>query len=164
MSNSRTRSALWPKQPLLVGAVVVTALVTAWLFVPTMQGHLATMNSGSVDVTPTEYAVTDDDEHLSTTLQIQNPTGRDIVFTSSILHAHDGDVQLTDGTTTSFDEIRIPAGETVETTIQIGLDTERASQAKTAVESESVVLSGTVRAQIGDKDVSIPVRAEEGGR
>ncbi|GAA0201316.1 hypothetical protein GCM10009000_014360 [Halobacterium noricense] len=127
-----------------------------------MQGHLATMNSGSVDVAATEYTVSDDGEHLSTTLQIRNPTRRDIVFSSGILHAHDGDVQLTDGTTTSLDGVRIPAGETVETTIHIDLNSEQSSEAKTAIESESVTLSGTIRGEIGEKGVSIPVTTGEG--
>lgn len=160
MSNTSTRSALLPERPLVVGAVFLTALLTAWVFVPTMQGHIAIMNSGSVDVTATEYTVTDDGEHLAIALQIDNPTGRNIVFSNGQIHAYDGEVQLSDGTTTSLDGT-VPAGETLEVNIDMDLDSEQVSQAKRAVESGSVTVSGRLKGEIGDQDVNIPVEIGE---
>ncbi len=122
MSGSTARSVLRPERPLLVAAIVVTALVTAWLFVPTMQGHVATMNVGSVDVTTSNTAVTDGGESLTTTLSIHNPTRRDIVFYSGLIHVYDGETQLSDGTTTPFGETTIPAKETVTLQVEIDLN------------------------------------------
>lgn len=164
MSNTSPHSALRPERPLLVVAVLLTALVTVWLFVPTMQGHLATMNVGTVDVTATEYTVTDDGDHLRVSLQVQNPTRRTVILTNGPIHAYDGQTQLSDGTTTSFDGSRIPAGETVETTVDIDLNPAQVTRAKRAVESESVTLAGTIRGEIGAKDVSISVGTGVDGR
>ncbi|WP_435153281.1 hypothetical protein [Haladaptatus sp. DFWS20] len=160
MSNTSTRSALLPERPLLVGAVLLTALVTAWVFIPTMQGHVAIMNSGSVDVTATEYTVADDGEHLAIALQIHNPTGRKIAFSSGQIHAYDGEVQLSDGTTTSLDGATVPAGETVEVNIEMDLDSKRVSQTKQAVQSGSITVSGRLKGEIGDQEVRIPVEIE----
>lgn len=154
---SSARSVLRPDRPLLVTLVVATAVVTLWLFVPTMSGHIATMNVGSVDVTVTEYAVSDGGEHLSVTLEVHNPTRRAVVFYSGLLHAADGRAQLSDGTTTGLGETTVPPGGTVEITANIDLAPERASRARRAVESGSVALSGKLRGEIGNEGVTVPV-------
>ncbi len=161
MSNSTT-STLRPNQPLLVGAVVVTAIVTAWLFVPTMQGHIATMNVGSVGATPTDYTVTDDGEVLSVSFELHNPTGREISFYSGQIHAFDGNAQLTDGTTTSFGGVSVPPGETVTATVEMNLPPEQKAVAKRAAESGSITFAGKLRGEIGDEDVTVPVDGGSG--
>ncbi|WP_266076543.1 hypothetical protein [Haladaptatus caseinilyticus] len=158
MSDTNTGVALMPERPLLVGVVLVTALVTGWVFVPTMQGHIATMNTGSVDVTATEYTVTGGGEHLTVALRIHNPTRRAIVLSSGQIHAYDGQTRLTDGTTTSLDETTVPAGETLDLTIDMDLSSEHTSQANQAAKSGSVRVTGMVRGAIGDEGFSIPVR------
>ena len=158
MSNSTNAAALRPNRPLLVGAVLITALVTAWLFVPTMLGHIATMNVGSVDASATEYTVTDGGEHLSVTFELRNPTGREIVFYNGQIHAYDGETQLTDGTTTSLGGVSVPAGETVTVTAKMDLKSERTATAKRAADSGSIEVAGTLRGEIGDKEVSVAVK------
>ncbi|WP_458206355.1 hypothetical protein [Haladaptatus sp. NG-SE-30] len=157
MSNSNARNPLRPKRPLVVGLVLVTAIVTMMLFVPTMQGHIATMNIGSVDVTATEYAVTDGGEHLSATFEVHNPTRRTVVFYSGLLHAYDGQTQLNDGTTTMFDKTAVPAGETVEITANIDLTPATEKQTRRAVQSGSIRLAGEINGEIGQKSVTVPV-------
>ncbi|MFH5798401.1 hypothetical protein [Haladaptatus sp. CMAA 1911] len=159
MPGSTVRSVLRPERPLLVAAIVVTALVTAWLFVPTMQGHVAMMNVGSVDVTTSNSAVTDGGEYLTTTLSIRNPTGRDIVFYSGLIHVYDGETQLSDGTTTPFGETTIPARETVTLRVGIDLNPDRVSRTKRAVRSGSASFSGSLRGRIGREGIHVPLHA-----
>jgi hypothetical protein len=161
MSGSTARSVLRPERPFLVAAIVVTALVTAWLFVPTMQGHVATMNIGSVDVTTSNTAVTDDGEYLTTMLSVHNPTRRDLVFYSGLIHVHDGETQLSDGTTTPFGETTIPAKETVTLEVEIDLIPDRVSQTKRAVRSGSASFSGSLRGRIGQESIHVPLHAGE---
>ncbi|WP_423745266.1 hypothetical protein V5735_04495 (plasmid) [Haladaptatus sp. SPP-AMP-3] len=157
MSNSNARSALRPERPLLVAAVLLTVLVTAWLFVPTMLGHVATMNVGSVDVTTSGATVTDGGQHLTTTLTIHNPTRRDIVFYSGLIHVYDGETQLTDGTTTPLGETTVPARETVTLQVEIDLNPDRTARAKRAIRSGSATFSGNLRGRIGEKGIRVPV-------
>jgi len=159
MSGSTARSVLRPERPVLVAAIIVTVLVTAWLFVPTMQGHVAMMNVGSVDVTTSNSAVTDGGEYLTTTLSIHNPTRRDIVFYSGLIHVYDGETQLSDGTTTPFGETTIPARETVTLQVEIDLNPDRVSRTKRAVRSGSASFSGGLRGRIGKEGIHVPLHA-----
>ncbi|WP_458185396.1 hypothetical protein [Haladaptatus sp. NG-WS-4] len=162
MSNLSASSVLRPKRPLVVGAVLVTVLVTLWLFVPTMQGHIAIMNVGSVDVTATEFAVTDGGEHLSVTFDVHNPTGREILFTGSVLHAYAGQTQLNDGTTTMFETTTIPPRETAQITADIDLEPGQQSRAKRAAEDGAISIRGELNGEIGRERVDVPVRIERG--
>lgn len=157
MSSSTVRSSLQPERPLLTLAILITALVTVWLFVPTMQGHIAVMNTGSVDVTTSGMSVADGGEHLEITLMIHNPTRRDIVFYSGSLHVYDGETQLSDGTTTPFDETRVPAKGTMPAQIEIDLNPDRISRTRRALNDGSTTVSGSLRGRIGAEGIHVPV-------
>ncbi len=158
MSSSTLRSVLTPKRPLLAGAILVVAVATTWFFVPTLQGHVATMNIRSVNVTTSDTGVTDDGSELATTLTIHNPTQRDVMFDSGLIHVYDGKTQLTDGTSTPFSRTTVPSHGTKRIRIELDLDPDRVSRARRAVNSGSISFTGSVRGRIAKRDVQVYVR------
>ncbi len=155
MTKSNLRSALVPRRPLLVAALLILALVTAWLFVPTLQGHVAAMNVRSVSVTTSDTSVTDNGTELATTLTIHNPTQRDITFYSGLIHVYNGETQLTDGTSTPFERTTVPSGKTKTIRIMLNLDRDQESHARQAVKSGAIRVSGAVRGYLAKKKIEV---------
>jgi hypothetical protein len=160
--SDATATALRPDRPFVAGALVLVALVTLWLFVPTMFGHVAVMNADAIDVTPTAYQVSDDGDAIVASLDVHNPTRRAVTLYSGLLVPRTADgTKLSDGTTSTFEEVvTIPSGETRTMDVRISLGDGQAQRARTAASSPgAITLTGTVRGRISDEDIRVNIRA-----
>lgn len=156
-------TVLRPNRPFVVAAFTLTAVVTVWLFVPTMFGHIAVMNSDAVEVSATDYAVSDDGEQLLVTFEVNNPTRRSIKLYNGLLYPRAADgTRLSDGTTSPLETVTVvPSGETKTVTVVIGVRKGAGDRVRNAIESGSITLSGKLNGRISDAEVEIPVQEAE---
>ena len=161
MPGNAARSVLRPDRPLVVSAFLLVALVTVWLFVPTVLGHAAVLNADNVGVTPTDARVTDDGRTLAVEFRIRNPTRRAVTVSTGLVHAYDGDARVSDGTTTPFRATVVPAGEARTVTLGIGIEDGYGERVRRGVDERGLRYSGKLRGTIADRSVSISVDGGE---
>ena len=151
------RSLVRPKRPLVVGAVLLTALVTLWLFVPTVMGYFATYNVASITASPTDVAVSDDGQTLVVTFEVHNPTSQPIRFHGGHVIVFDGDTRLSDGTTMQAPATTVSGGETATVTGAIGVSGGSEDRARRAAGTGTLRYSGELDAGIRDHTFSVDV-------
>ena len=155
------RSLVRPKRPLVVAAVLLTALVTLWLFVPTVLGHFAVFNSASISATPTGATVADDGQSVEVAFEIHNPTSRSVQLSGGHVNVYDGDTRLSDGTTMRLSETTVQSGETKTVTGTIALSEGLADRTRRAVETGELRYSGELDAAIGDHTFTVAAGGDE---
>ncbi len=155
------RSLARPERPLVVAAVLLTALVTLWLLVPTVYGHLATYQVGDITVSPTDVEMTEDGEAVAVTFAVHNPTPRAVQFNSGRVNVYDGDTKLSTGTTMQYSKTTIPSGETKRITGTVEIDAEHADQTRRAIETDGLRYLGELDGEIGDNSITITVGGDE---
>lgn len=149
---------LCPRDQLALGSFLLVFVLAVALFVPTLSGHLATMNTVSFDATPSDYAVSDDGT-LVVDVQVHNPTRADFTASYGNLYGTVGDEQVT-SLVTDVEETTVPAGETRTVVARIELEDEHRSTARDAVETGRLAVTGQLEGTIRDERVEIEVTAE----
>lgn len=153
------RNPLRPRDPATVGTFLVVAVVAVALFVPTLSAHLATMNTVSIDATPTDYAVTDDGETLVVEIRVHNPTRAAFTASYGNLYGKVGDQQVT-SLVTDVDEKTIPSDETGTVVARIGIEEEHRETVVEAVESGEIAVTGQLDGTIQNERVEVEVTTE----
>lgn len=152
------RVQLTTKRLVLVGAFLVVAGFTTVLFAQAVTGHHASMHAPSTDVTITDYEVTDDG--LDVTLRVQNPTMKELTLVSSRVRATvDGEL-VTVATRTILDGVVGP-GETKTLTVRLDFRDGGAERFRNAG-SDRIEMEGSIKIQIVEEDITVPVDGMEG--
>lgn len=156
------RMRFLPRKPVTMGSFLLVALVAVALFVPTFSAHIAVMNSVSIDATPTDYAVSEDGDHVVVQIRIENPTRSEFTASYGDLYGKVDGEQVT-GFGMELEETTIPAGETKTVTARVSIkDGERETVAD-AIESGRLDVSGLLQGTIKDGEVEIEVTEGEDG-
>lgn len=155
-----SRAELSTRRLVLVGVFLVVLGATTVTFAQAVSGHLAAMHAPSSDATVVDYEVGDDDR-LHLTLQIYNPTVKDLRFEAAQLNAYVDGEQATDGTVTRFDAV-VGSEETKNVTIRLGLRDGGADRLRDA-DPASVEIAGRLEAYVVDEQVYVPLDGGEVG-
>ncbi|UPV99631.1 DUF916 domain-containing protein [Halorussus gelatinilyticus] len=156
------RTLLRPRKPVTMGSFLVVALVTAALFVPTFSGHLAVMNTVSIDATATDVAMSEDGDQLVVQIRIHNPTRAAFTASYGQLFGKVEGTQLT-GTGNEVEETTVPAGETRTLTARISVPEEHRDRAARAAKAGNIVVTGQLDGRIRDQRVEVEVTEETDG-
>lgn len=145
---------------LLVGAFLLVSVATTGMFVQTMTGHLAAMHAPSADVTVSDYEIVED-RTLELSLRFHNPTVGDLELGPALMNVYVDEEMVTDGTTTSFGDVTVPAGETRTVTGELGLREGTADALRNA-DPEQIETKGRIQVYVVDEMVYVNV--EDGWR
>lgn len=156
------RTLLRPRKPLALGSFLLVALVAGVLFVPTFSGHLAVMNTVSIDATATDVTLSEDGEQLVVEIAVRNPTRAEFTASYGRLYGKADGTQLT-GTGNDVEETTIPAGETRTVAARISVPEKHREQAAEAVDAGTVVVTGQLEGSIRDQRTEIEVTEETDG-
>ncbi|WP_276300715.1 hypothetical protein [Halorussus lipolyticus] len=156
------RTRFVPRKPITMGSFLVVALVAAALFVPTFSAHVAVMNAVTIDATPTDYALSDDGDHVVVEIRVHNPTRSAFTPRSTDLYG-DVDGEQVTGFGDDIEEVTIPAGETKTVTGRVSIKDEKREAAADAIEAGTLRVSGIIRGSITDKQVEIEVTEADDG-
>lgn len=156
------RTRFVPRKPVTMGSFLLVALVAVALFVPTLSAHIATMNAVSIEATPTDYALSEDGDHVVVEIRIHNPTRSAFTPRSSDLYGDVDGEQLT-GFGDDIEETTIPAGETGTVTGRISIKDGKREAMADAIESGNLDVSGLIDGTIQNKRVEIEVTEGDDG-
>lgn len=145
---------------LLVSAFLLVSIATTGLFAQAMTGHLAAMHAPSADVTVSDYEITED-RTLELALRFHNPTVGDLELGSALVNVYVDGEMVTDGTTTSFGDVTVPAGGTRTVTGELGLREGTADSLRNA-DPEQIETKGRIKVYVIDEMVYVNV--EDGWR
>ncbi|WP_135826937.1 hypothetical protein [Halorussus ruber] len=158
--TDRTRFS--PRKPVTLGSFLVVALVAVALFVPSFSAHVAVMNAVSIDGTPTDYAVSDDGDHVVVDIRVHNPTRSAFTARYGDLYGKIDGEQVT-GFGMDVEETTIPSGESGVVTARISIEDGEREAVADAVESGRLHVSGVLEGTIQDKQVEIDVTEDDDG-
>lgn len=150
------------RKPITTGSFLVVALVAAALFVPTFSAHVAVMNTVSIDATPTDYAVSDDGDHVVVQIRVDNPTRSAFTARYADLYGKIDGERVT-GFGMEVEETTIRAGETGTVTARVSIEEGQRQRVADAVESGELGVSGLLQGTIRDEQVEIEVTEGQDG-
>jgi hypothetical protein len=156
------RAKFAPRKPITLGSFLLVALVAVALFVPSFSAHVAVMNAVSIDATPTDYAVSDDGDHVVVEIRVQNPTRSAFTARYGDLYGKIDGEQVT-GFGIEVEETAIPSGETGTVTARISIEEDEREAVADAVKSGRLHVSGILEGQIRNKQVEVDVTEDDDG-
>jgi LEA14-like dessication related protein len=155
-----THRELTTRRLLLVGSFLLVSVATTAVFAQAMTGHLAAMHAPSMEVTVTDYEVTDDDA-LDVTLNVHNPTMKELDLEAARVNIYIDGEQMTDGVTSRFGDVTVEPDETKQVTISRGFREGGADRLRNA-DPEQVEIRGMLRVYVVNEKVDVPVDGMEG--
>ena len=144
----------------LVGVFLLVTGVTTAMFAQAATGHLAAMQAPETEVTVVNYEINDEGS-LDLTLRIHNPTIEDLRLGNARMNLYADGVQVTDGTTSSFDDGgTIEPDETRQVTVPLGLR-DGGSERLQNTDPDAVTVRGQLRMYVIDESVTVPIDGME---
>jgi len=150
---------LTTRRIVLVGTFLCLLGGTSVAFAQVTTGHLAAMHVQSSEITVVDYEVTDD-HRLRLTVRMQNPTAKDVDVGTAQLNAYVDGEQVTDGTVTRLDDASVPAEETADLTISLGLRDGVADRLRNA-DPEQVEIQGRFKVYVVEEMVYVSLDGME---
>lgn len=141
----------------ITATFLVLAVATTLVFVPTMNGHIASLNAGSIEATATDVALTDDGSVVRVEVSVTNPTRRPVVLRAAEFQAYAGDTRVAHTSVGAFDRTTVPAGETKTVTVRLAVEEGDRAAVRTAVENGTIRVSGLFRGTINEQYVDVDV-------
>jgi len=160
MSVSRYTDERSTSHLVLVGVFLLVTGVTTAMFAQAATGHLAAMQAPETEVTVVNYEMNDEGS-LDLTLRIHNPTIEDLRLGNARMNLYADGVQVTDGTTSSFDDGgTIEPDETRQVTVPLGLRDDGSERLRNT-DPDAVTVRGQLRMYVIDEPVTIPIDGME---
>lgn len=156
MNFPRNTDELTARRLVLVGSFLLVMGVTAAMFAQAATGHLAAMHATDTEVAIVDYEVSNE-VTLDLTLRVHNPTIKDLDFGNARMNVYVDGAQVTDGTTSSFENGgSIEPSGTEQVTVSLGLRDGSGERLQNA-DPEQVTVSGRIRMYVVEEPVEVPI-------
>lgn len=148
-------------QKLVIAGLFVCLGVTGVLFAGAMSAHVASHHADFMEVTAVDHAVHEQEERITVTLEIENPSNDDFVVRDHLVRSEvDGEAVTYSGRQVLEEETVLPAGESVEIAVSLRIMDDRLE----TVRSGSVTFDGTVAVEAHGERYFLSVETPEEGQ